>query len=246
MIYLRKYLPLLLVLLLFSGCTLFNAADKLAIEKVINALESPMSSADAQIFPDLPSLQDPEEPVSRNSSRAELIIGQWKKETKTITVNDVTATAFVKWTYPITASLTVDGNTKHLDLSLFAEGTYELTKNTDGTWQVTGFPRFTWKNKYGPTISDIKVQSGVPASISATIPILDTVNPLILVGSNNPKYGWFMHQVPESINTFSTSLLVPLSASKKHQGVITVLTFPKDESSLEYGITISYFETTVL
>lgn len=248
----KKLIPLLLVgIFLFSGC--FFNKDKVAVEKTVNEMSSPMSSTDAAHFPKdfNPETKDAQSVVREGSVwlGAEFTVGKWEKQVEKVDVDGPSATAYLKWKLPLTAKVTVNDTIQTADLSIYGEGTYTLTKNADGVWSVTGYPRICWKNAYGPNVTDIAVSCGVSGSISATIDVNESVIPLFssAVGYE-PNYFSLLTQETETPTTFSGRPLSLITATpnSKHQGVITVFTVPVDqEKVLNYGITICYFETTI-
>ncbi len=247
----KKIIPLLLVgVLLFSGC--FFNKEKAAVEKTVNEMSSPMSSKDAAYFPNDFNQTKEAQSVARNESvwlAAEFTVGKWEKQVVKVDVNGPSATAYLKWKLPLTGKVTVDSETETADLSIYGEGTYTLSKNSDGTWNVTGYPRICWKNAYGPDVTNISVFCGADASISATIAVNESVIPLFssAVGYE-PLYLTLLSQETETPTTFSARpfQLIAATPNSKHQGVITVFTVPVDqEKVLNYGITVCYFETTI-
>ena len=248
----KKSLPvLLLAVILLSGCSLFNIKDRMAVEKTINEMNGPMSSEDASHFPSSfneDTTSKEAEPTESPWYGAEFTIGKWQRKIEKVNVNGTTATAYVTWKLPITATVTISGQTKSVDLSLAGEGEYTLTKNSDDSWQVTGYPRFQWNNAYGPKISNITFRAGTPVSLSATIPVAETAYPIVSAVGYSPLYVTNMVKETENPTTFTANPL-PIGIPKpgtKHQGVITVLTIPTESNSIKYGITVCYFETTTL
>ena len=247
----KKIIPLLLVgVLLFSGC--FFNKDKAAVEKTANEMSSPLSPTDAAYFPEDFNQAKDAQSTTRNESvwlGAEFTVGKWQKQVVKVDVDGPSATAYLKWKLPLTGKVTVNDTIKTADLSICGEGTYTLTKNADGTWSVTGYPRICWKNAYGPDVTNIAVSCGTSGSISATIDVNESVIPLLssAVGYE-PLYFSLLAQETETPTTFSARPLSLITATpnSKHQGVITVFTVPVDqEKVLNYGITICYFETTI-
>lgn len=246
----KKSLPvLLLAVVLLSGCSLFNIKDRMAVEKTINEMNSPMSSEDANHFPSSFN----EDTTSREAKPtespwygAEFKEDPWQRKIEKVNVNGTTATAYVSWKLPITASVTISGQTKSVDLSLAGEGEYTLTKNSDGSWQVTGYPRFQWNNAYGPKVSNVTFRAGTPVSLSATIPVAETAYPVVLAVGYKPFYIDDMVKSTENPETFIANPIAIAKTGEKHQGVITVITIPTEPNSIEYGITVCYFETTTL
>lgn len=246
----KKSLPVLLLsVVLLSGCSLFNIKDRIAVEKTINEMNSPMSSEDANHFPSSFN----EDTTSREAKPtdspwygAEFNTGKWQRKIEKVNVNGTTATAYVSWKLPITASVTISGQTKSVDLSLAGEGEYTLTKNSDGSWQVTGYPRIQWNNAYGPKVSNVTFRAGTPVSLSATIPVAETAYPVVLAVGYKPFYIDDMVKSTENPETFIANPIAIAKTGEKHQGVITVITIPTEPNSIEYGITVCYFETTTL
>jgi len=248
----KKSLPvLLLAVILLSGCSLFNIKDRMAVEKTINEMNGPMSSEDASHFPSSfneDTTSKEAEPTESPWYGAEFKVDPWQRKIEKVNVNGTTATAYVSWKLPITATVTISGQTKSVDLSLAGEGEYTLTKNSDDSWQVTDYPRFQWNNAYGPKISNITFRAGTPASLSATIPVVETAYPIVSAVGYSPLYVTNMVKETENPTTFTANPL-PIGIPKpgtKHQGVITVLTIPTESNSIKYGITVCYFETTTL
>jgi len=243
----KKYLPLLLVLVLLTGCSVFNFRDKVAVEKTMMNLQDPMHPDDTKLFPELENIEESvsERRIIAKSALFEgkLEIGQWEKEISTININGVDATAVVKWKYPIKLTYSVNEITKNVDLSLYGEGTYSLTKDSDGTWTVSSYPLFTWKNAYGPEVGNISISSQ-SNSLSAVIP---TTANIVVVGALNKE----LLPLPlplladETNNTiYSRSIIAPIRTEDKLHGMICAITLPKDTH--KYGITIAYFDVTAL
>lgn len=246
----KKTLPVLVILVfILSGCNLFTNKDKLAIEETINNMDTPFSEQDENYFALKPADAETEKGVtSRNADTwygADFSVGKWEKKVGNIVVKGSEATAEVSWKLPVTTTVTIEGQAKTVDLSMHGEGTYGLTKNSNDEWIVTSYPRICFRNAYGPAVTDITVRKGSPNVVSAQIDVKSNTLPIVTAIGYKPFY---LEKLETSDNkTFIANplLLGTANAGDKHQGVITVFSIPTIES-IEYGITICYFETTIL